>query len=130
MNHLSQKFLDQIESALEQRFRQLTDEVRASRVQGAGQHFSDLISGAADRGDEAVATEIVDLGAAEVYRDQQELLDIRAARERIAEGSYGICPDCGTEINVSRLLAYPAAKYCLSCQERKEKSEDRRISSL
>ncbi len=130
MDRLSPKFLHQIESALDRRFRQLVNEVRASRAQQGQRYIADLIGGATDRGDAAVAAEIADLGAAELDRDQQELIDVLAARKRIKEGTYGTCPDCGTEIDAARLLAYPTAKRCLSCQERKEKAANRRISSL
>jgi RNA polymerase-binding transcription factor DksA len=42
---------------------------------------------------------------------------IRAALERIEEGSYGRCVDCGKPIAPARLRAVPGAIRCTPCQE-------------
>jgi len=48
------------------------------------------------------------------------LRDIKAARERLSAGTYGICTDCGEPITYERLLAYPTAKRCIHCQRLRE----------
>lgn len=53
-------------------------------------------------------------------QDLHELLDITNARSRMQDSSYGICVDCGIDIDVERLLAYPTAKRCLDCQRLRE----------
>lgn len=53
------------------------------------------------------------------YRNQ--LADIDATRERIRDGSFGICDDCGQAIPFERLQASPTAKRCAPCQERHER---------
>ena len=40
---------------------------------------------------------------------------IHAALARIAEGSYGICANCGTESPEARLRAMPTATRCVKC---------------
>jgi DnaK suppressor protein len=45
------------------------------------------------------------------------LRNVDAALERIAEGSYGICLECGEEISHKRLQAVPWATLCIACQE-------------
>lgn len=45
---------------------------------------------------------------------------IEAALQRIADGSYGQCTDCGITIPVNRLQAAPEAPRCLHCQEKAE----------
>lgn len=45
---------------------------------------------------------------------------LKAALERIANGTYGLCIDCAKEISEKRLLSVPAADRCVSCQERAE----------
>ena len=45
-----------------------------------------------------------------------ELEDIAAARERLSARQYGICTNCGCNIDYARLQAYPTAKRCTSCQ--------------
>jgi DnaK suppressor protein len=38
------------------------------------------------------------------------------ARDRLAQGGYGICEDCGQPIGEERLAALPAATRCVGCQ--------------
>ena len=59
---------------------------------------------------------------ADLSRDQNELLDIEAARRRLDDGSYGICTDCGADIGFERLHAEPEAARCIACQRRHEKT--------
>ena len=48
---------------------------------------------------------------------------VEAAKQKIADGTYGICEDCGAEISQKRLLARPTADLCIGCQEEKEKEK-------
>jgi len=50
-------------------------------------------------------------------RETQLLRNVRAALQRIADGSYGICLRCDEEINPKRLNAVPWTPYCIKCQE-------------
>src|SRR5574343_1371522 len=51
-----------------------------------------------------------------------ELAAIDAALERLAQGLYGQCQDCGVEIPEARLAAYPVALRCIVCQTAAEKA--------
>ncbi|MFH8252399.1 TraR/DksA family transcriptional regulator [Microbacterium sp. B2969] len=44
-----------------------------------------------------------------------ELVDIDAASARLADGSYGVCIDCGRKIPAARLEARPTATRCVDC---------------
>jgi DnaK suppressor protein len=57
---------------------------------------------------------------AERQRDVLELREIAAARERLDDGSYGRCIDCGVDIPLARLEAQPWASRCVACQEKHE----------
>jgi len=70
--------------------------------------------------DDALADAAAEMDVAMVIRESRELQDIEAALARIADGSYGVCTDCGEEIGQARLKAYPAAERCLPCQEKSE----------
>lgn len=59
-----------------------------------------------------------DTALLEHYRDQ--LVDVQAARQRMRDGSFGMCADCGKPIPYARLQAYPTAERCASCQQRRE----------
>ena len=51
---------------------------------------------------------------------EQRLRDIIDAQDRLTEGSYGLCDECGREIGARRLRADPAATLCVSCQQSAE----------
>ncbi len=71
-------------------------------------------------GDEASADAQRDLAVALEERELAELTAIGAALERVADGSYGTCTDCGTDIPAARLQAAPAALRCIGCQNQVE----------
>jgi DnaK suppressor protein len=45
----------------------------------------------------------------------RELAETQAALERVEQGNYGRCEVCGGAIGRQRLLALPAARYCINC---------------
>lgn len=47
-----------------------------------------------------------------------ELIQIRRALERVENGEYGLCRECGTEIPYERLEAIPYTDYCRDCVEK------------
>ena len=65
---------------------------------------------------------MTDLGIEEAGRDLEELQEIDAALRRIDEGVYGICEECGREIDQRRLEAQPTATRCIACQAQHEKT--------
>ena len=48
------------------------------------------------------------------------LREVEGALDRLEEGTYGICEDCGTSINMERLKALPFTTCCVQCQEKRE----------
>lgn len=52
---------------------------------------------------------------------EAELSEIDAALQRLADGSYGRCQECGKVIPDERLELMPATRYCLDHQELAEK---------
>lgn len=55
----------------------------------------------------------------EAQRRQVAMID--AALARIAQGEYGVCVDCGTDIDPKRLQALPFALLCTDCATRRER---------
>jgi DnaK suppressor protein len=49
------------------------------------------------------------------------LLRIDEALNRIDDGTYGFCLNCGTQMSDKRLAAVPWAPHCVDCQELAEK---------
>jgi DnaK suppressor protein len=57
--------------------------------------------------------------AAEVERRREvELARIASALERLEQGDYGYCVNCGEPVAQRRLELDPATPLCLSCAER------------
>ena len=55
-----------------------------------------------------------------LYENAKDLLSqAEEALERIADKSYGICADCGTNIPVARLEAIPHTKLCVDCASKR-----------
>ncbi len=52
--------------------------------------------------------------------DMAALREIEDALDRLRDGSYGTCMDCGISISRKRLEAVPWARYCVTCQERRQ----------
>jgi DnaK suppressor protein len=53
------------------------------------------------------------------HRGQLEarLREINDAQDRLMDGVYGFCTDCGAEIGRSRLAADAAASLCVACKQ-------------
>lgn len=47
---------------------------------------------------------------------------IEAALERVEEGSFGLCEECGNGIAKTRLQAIPYAHFCIKCAQKHENS--------
>jgi len=56
-------------------------------------------------------------------RERKLILKIHDALERIEDGTFGICEQCGGEISETRLLARPVATLCVECKEMQEEKE-------
>jgi len=47
---------------------------------------------------------------------------VSEALERIDDGSYGLCLQCGQPIAAKRLAALPWVTFCITCEERKSEN--------
>jgi len=56
-------------------------------------------------------------------RERKLLNKIKEAIERIDNGTYGICDECGDDIAAERLEARPVTTYCIECKTRQEQDE-------
>ncbi len=74
-----------------------------------------------DRADNERTNEVTILISA---RDRQKLHAIEEALEKIKEGTYGFCDDCGDEIGGGRQKVMPLAQFCVTCQSKIEKETE------
>jgi RNA polymerase-binding transcription factor DksA len=119
---LTQTQTKQLQRKIDQRREALLAELREDAARTREHPYAEHAGPSPDSGDESVASLFADLEQADVTRDLEEFRALEAARERMKEGEYGICVDCGSDIGFERLKAFPAAVRCLQCQERREKT--------
>ncbi len=53
----------------------------------------------------------------------EQYKDIADAFRKLQSDSYGLCEECGNEIDIKRLEVNPLARYCIECKTRKEQIE-------
>ena len=122
MTALTQPQLDQLTDQLHANRQALRREVREELENSGEQHRIAILNAEpGDVGDLSLAAALADFNVARFDRHIHALRDIVAAFQRIKDGQYGICTDCGNEIGFARLQAYPTAKRCIICQEQYEK---------
>jgi len=115
MKHLSPSDLEALTRRLEVLKRKVLDELPCAGV--------DVESGVLARNhevhshaDDAEAERLDDVRFAEIEVDRMTLHDIEQAQQRMAQGLYGVCVDCGDEIPLQRLMAQTTAIRCAACQ--------------
>lgn len=55
------------------------------------------------------------------------LKKVRKSLQKIEDGTFGECEDCGAEISMNRLNARPTADLCIACKEAEEKQENQLV---
>ena len=59
-------------------------------------------------------------------RESRLMKKIKTALEKLEDGDFGICEECGKEISEERLKVRPMAVLCIKCKRRKEAAEKAR----
>lgn len=100
-----------------------TDVLAQLRAQHGGamsraESAAEALGNASD--DQAQANTERELSFALQERESAELIEIDAALNRIADGSFGLCVDCGVSIPAARLHASPTSMRCIDCQNKAE----------
>ena len=102
----------QIEARLDARLRELT-RTRDAVGPVPGPDHADVVNHPADLAGDLHDRE-VDAGTRLIW--QEEETRIAEARRALADGTYGTCLTCGSQIAPQRLEAVPEAVRCLDCQ--------------
>ncbi len=55
------------------------------------------------------------------------LKKVKRSLQKIEEGTFGECEECGEEISFNRLLARPTADLCIKCKEEQEREENQLV---
>jgi DnaK suppressor protein len=56
-------------------------------------------------------------------RENKLIVKIKKALGKIDDGVFGICEDCGDEIDIERLRLRPVTELCIGCKTRQERLE-------
>lgn len=122
MSHLSKEQLAQLRQQIEAERSRLRQDIREELTRSDNEQYATLAGQVHDAGEESVADMLTDINAAVLGNSIKALREVEAAQERLQQGTYGRCEECGEDIPLARLQAYPSARLCLADQERFESS--------
>jgi len=89
------------------------------RDKAAGNQTPD--DGIQDLADKAASAYSKELNFSLSDTERNLLMQIEEAFNRMKDGSYATCTNCGAEIGEKRLQAVPWTPFCIDCQELQEK---------
>lgn len=119
MNGLDQAQISLLQAMLEQHkvflLSQLADKAAAAGATGLNEMEASPADNASARTLNALVNEAAEHSAA-------QLRVVKHALGKFADGSYGVCENCGEPIGWSRLNARPEARFCIACQTKIEKA--------
>lgn len=100
--------------------RRMWNELREELFRTTGEELHTQFEIAQDPADTGLIALLEDTGLAVADIRRQELTRMDEAMNRLERGTYGLCEECGTEIDEKRLSVSPLALYCIDCQKRRE----------
>jgi RNA polymerase-binding protein DksA len=86
--------------------------VQEGRSLGYGNHMADDATAAFEQARELALRQNL----------ERTLRQVEHALRRFEKGTYGICEECGQEIDPERLAVLPYATLCLNCAERRARA--------
>ena len=111
--------LSELEDLLRRRKTQLADDVlgleRETRDASEADHVHR--NHLAESGSDAAEQ---DMRLSRMESAGDEIVEIDEALDRIRDGTYGTCEECGTAIALERLRAIPYARLCIPCKAAEE----------
>jgi DnaK suppressor protein len=100
---------------LVERRREIQEKLRAIR-EDVPSHQDEV----RDAEEQSVTDFVQEMDFALMEMKAQTLSRIDEALQRIDQGTYGTCAECGQDISEARLKALPFAVLCVECQAREE----------
>jgi DnaK suppressor protein len=110
----------QVEKRLRERAEEIAARREALKREGAGMLDAELADYDQHPADEGTETHEQELDETTDMILAAEAENVEIALQRLAEGTYGTCIDCGKEIPRERLEAIPEAIRCVEDQARYE----------
>ncbi|WP_457570365.1 RNA polymerase-binding protein DksA [Desulfurobacterium sp.] len=115
---LTKEQLEEFREILEQKKKELIEDIKRGILEEANA--------------EREVGDLVDMSTEEILRtfelrirdrEAKYLKKIEKALQKIEEGTYGICEECGKCISYERLKLRPVAELCINCKLKQEKLE-------
>ncbi|WP_022847113.1 MULTISPECIES: TraR/DksA family transcriptional regulator [unclassified Desulfurobacterium] len=115
---LTKEQLQEFKKILEEKKRELIEDIKRGILEEASA--------------EREVGDLVDMSTEEILRtfemrirdrEAKYLKKIEKALQKIEEGTYGICEECGKCISYERLKLRPVAELCINCKLKQEKLE-------
>src|SRR5512142_3107840 len=116
---------DELKKMLEERKREILSEVQEKIRDVRSESSTGKMNEVFDAGESSEADIQEDIEFALIQMKAETLQRINEALNRLEEGSYGNCYECGDEIAEARLRALPFAVRCKDCEEEREQAQQR-----
>lgn len=121
---MTKKKKEDLRNMLLEKKRVIWSEVKEKLFDQLGREYKKETDSVLDEGDKALTDLAEETGLTLIDLRKDTLEKIELALRKLEEGSYGVCEDCGEEINEARLKALPFAVYCIECKEKREELEN------
>ena len=122
MSHLSHEQLAELRQKIEADRTRLRQDIREELTRTDDEQHATLAGQVHDAGEESVADMLTEINTAVLGNSIKALREVEEAQQRLLDGNYGCCEECGEDIPFARLQANPEAKLCIADQERYEAS--------
>lgn len=116
---MNRKDLKKFKDLLARRREEIMKTAEVTKEQGIGFSQDDL----ADEVDLASSESEQSMSLRLRDRERVLLKKIDKMLQKIDEGTFGVCENCGEEIGIKRLEARPVTDLCIRCKEEQEKME-------
>lgn len=100
--------------------RRLWSDLREDLFQDTGEELGSQYGIPLDPPESGLIGFLEDMGLSLADMRQEELTRMEEAEQKLRDGTYGLCDECGKEIDDRRLEAVPFTIYCIDCQRKHE----------
>jgi len=120
MTKLTLERKERLAEMLRETKRRLWNQLREDLYTRTGQGLQLQYELPQDAGDRGMIDLLEDTGLALADIRQGDLIQMEEAERKLREGSYGVCEECGVDIDEERLALIPFANCCVGCQKLRE----------
>jgi DnaK suppressor protein len=103
------------------RLQGIRDGLQREQDEGSSETGGELSSLDQHPGESGTETFEMEKNVSLLEQVDDELQEIEAAAQRLANGTYGTCQACGRPIGDARLEAMPATRFCVEDQAKAER---------